>query len=60
MLNKSNKFDDYIILQNDDATFSADFVENLVSIANRNEKAVIGSVAVDRNSRKIIHCNMLF
>ena len=60
VLNKSNSCDDYIILQNDDATFSADFVENLVNLANKNEKSVIGSVAVDRNSREIIHCNLIF
>ncbi|MFC1844170.1 glycosyltransferase family 2 protein [Thermodesulfobacteriota bacterium] len=50
---------DLIILQNDDSTFGPTFIGSLVKIAVQ-EKAVIGSVAIDRRTKRILHANLQF
>lgn len=60
ILNQINAPDeDIIILQNDDSTFKPDFLSSLVKVAKQ-ENAVVGAVAVDRRTGKILHANMKF
>jgi len=60
VVNNSVSPDDYVLLQNDDSTFNKYFVEHMVKAIEKHDKAIVGSVAVDRERKKIIHCNMKF
>jgi GT2 family glycosyltransferase len=60
VVNHSISHRDYVMLQNDDSTFNATFIESLVNAAVKNGKSIIGSIAVNRSTKKIIHCNMVF
>ncbi|WP_439699168.1 glycosyltransferase family 2 protein [Mucilaginibacter sp. AW1-7] len=44
---KSHPAIEAIILQNDDVNFKSDWIENLVTVAKENPKALIGSATVD-------------
>ncbi|MEC7804073.1 MAG: glycosyltransferase [Pseudomonadota bacterium] len=50
---------DIIILQNDDSIFGPEFVESLVSAAST-EQAVIGSVAINATTGRILHASLKF
>ncbi len=50
---------DIILLQNDDSIFGPDFINRLVSIAG-SEQAVVGGVAIDATTRRILHANLKF
>ena len=50
---------DVVILQNDDSIFGPDFIERLVSIAST-EQAVIGGVAINATTGRILHANLKF
>lgn len=50
---------DVILLQNDDSIFGPGFVGHLVSIAGT-EQAVVGGVAIDAMTKRILHANLKF
>ena len=50
---------DIILLQNDDSTFGPSFVSELVNAVGGARRAV-GSVVIDRNTRKVLHANLKF
>ena len=60
VLNEVNAADDdLIMLQNDDSTFDSTLISELVRVSTQ-EDAVVGSVVVDRDTRKILHAHLTF
>lgn len=59
MAREDLKDHDLIVLQNDDSVFSEGFLDALVR-ASSQKNAVVGSVAVIRNTTKILHANLKF
>jgi len=50
---------DVILLQNDDSIFGPDFIDSLMNIAGT-EQAVVGGVAIDATTKRILHANLKF